>query len=165
VATAEKVTAQKDHWRVFLLLLLSMACTGGTKELNENGNPVVTSGVSVEDTLYHLDLTKPTIEQTFDLQGVGAAAYNFVQIEVARVTNPGKLPLTFEVWYQAADKERILLGNFSLYPADNPGKFIVPTQGKLSEKGKILVSLVTPSEAVSRDTVEVAIKKITLTKG
>jgi hypothetical protein len=155
VAAAEKVTA-------FLLLLLSMACNRGTKELNENGNPGVTRRVSVEDTLYHLDLTKPTIAQTVDLQGVKDGTYKFVQVEVTRVTNPKKLPLTFEVWYQPERKEKILLGSFSLYPADNPGKFIVPTQGNLSGKGKILVSLVTPSEAIRGDTIDVAIRKITL---
>lgn len=151
--------------RISLLLLFSVACGSGTKELNGNGERVPTREVRAEDSLYYLDLSKPTLEQTVDFKGVRTGAYKFVQIEVARVTNPKKLPLTFEVWYQQKDKEKLLLGSFSLYPADNPGKFIVPTQGKLNDGGAILVSLVTPFKAVSRDTVSVTIKKITFIEG
>lgn len=150
---------------IALILLVSAACGGGTKELNDNGNPVTTREVGAEDTLYYLYPGKPTVEQTVDLKGVQAGAYKFVHVEVARVTNPKRLPLTFEVWYQQKDKEKLFLGSFSLYPADNPGKFIVPTHGKLNDGGAILVSLVTPSKAVSRDTLSVAIKKITFIKG
>jgi hypothetical protein len=152
--------------RIALLLLFCAACGRGTKELNGDGNRVVTRGVGAEDTVYHLDLTKPTIEQTVDLDGMSTGAYKFVQIEVARVTNPERIPVTFEVWYQSEDKAKTFLGSFSLYPADNPGKFIVPTQGKLKNRGKILVSLVTPqSNTVTGATVSVAIKKITFLEG
>lgn len=159
------MTVPNVRCRLTLLLLFSAACSGGTKELNGNDNRLISRRVGAEDTLYYLDSSNPTVEQTVDLMGVRADAYKFVQIEVARVTNPKKLPLTFEVWYRPKDKEKMLLGSFSLYPADNPGKFIVPTQGKLSDGAEILVSLVTPSAAVSRDIVGVGMKKITLIKG
>jgi len=143
-----------------LFLVLSTAGGCGKREPNENARRVIARPGAV-DTLYYLDLVNSTIEQPLDLAAVRAGAAKFVQLEVARVTNPGKIPLSFEVWYESKDKAKILLGSFSLYPSDNPGKFIVPTQGKVNDQGVIRVSLVTLEKTNTRNMVRVALKRIT----
>jgi len=145
------------------VLVLSVAGGCGKKEPNGTASPVIVPGGSPEavDTLYYLDPAKSTLEQPVDFTAATSHAPRFVQVEVARVTNSRKIPLSFEVWYQPKGKTKIFLGSFSLYPADNPGKFIVPTQGKVNDQGVIRVSLVTTEKTDTRDTVRVALKRIT----
>jgi hypothetical protein len=85
--------------------------------------------------------------------------YQFVQVEVVKVINPQKYPLIFYVHYQSINNVKILLGSFSLYPSDNPGKFIVATQGKLDKEGSIIVSLQIPAKINAGDKLEEALKK------
>jgi hypothetical protein len=146
-----------------LFLVLSAAGGCGKKEPNGTASSVIVRGGSVEavDTLYYLDLAKSTVEQPVDFSAATSRTPKFVQIEVARVTNPKKIAVSFEVWYEPQDKAKVFLGSFSLYPSDNPGKFIVPTHGRLSDHGVIRVSLVTMEETHARDIVKVALKKIT----
>lgn len=118
--------------------------------------------VAAMDSLYHLNLQKRDL-----VQGVGQAmllqhTYQFVQVEVVKVHNPQNYPLIFYVYYQYPNHEKILLNSFSLYPANNPGKFIVATHGKLDKEGSIIVSLTTPAKIKAGDKVEVAIKKLTM---
>lgn len=152
--------------RLLCLFFLSTALGCGKRELDGNASRVVTRGAVIEsaDTLYYVDLTNPTVEQAVDLDTAEPAAYKFVQVEVAEVKNPQKHPLTFEVGYRPEGKPKIFLGSFSLYPSDNPGRFIVPTQGKLSARGVILVSLTTPDTTDQRDTIRAALKKIRVLK-
>ncbi|HTG17776.1 MAG TPA: hypothetical protein VK747_21190 [Blastocatellia bacterium] len=150
-----------------LLMLLAAACGRGTKELNGNGNPVVegqTVGNS-SDTLYYLDINKPSIRQALDPRTVGPGPYKFVQVEVAEVVNPKKHPLTFEVRYQSKSDVTAYLGSFSLYPSDNPGKFIVATQGKVKDDGAIILSFETPDKTDNRDTIRVTVKRLQLLRG
>jgi hypothetical protein len=150
-----------------LLMLLSAACGRGTRELNDNEIPVV-EGQTVGnsgDTLYYLDINKPSIRQALDPRNVGAEPYKFVRVEVAEVVNPKKHPLTFEVRYQSKSDVIAYLGSFSLYPSDNPGKFIVATQGKVKDEGAIILSLVTPDKTDSRDTIRVTVRKLQLVRG
>ena len=65
----------------------------------------------------------------------------FVAVEIAEVTNPGRLPLTFQVGFRPAGGSVAPLGSFSLYPADNPGRFIVATRGRARERGEIVLTL------------------------
>jgi hypothetical protein len=83
---------------------------------------------------------------------------------VIKVTNPQKRPAQFEVHYQPNDGEKILLGGFSLYPPDNPGKFIVPTQGKVKAEGKLILSLVKSDQVVAGDVVKVDIRPMKFVK-
>jgi hypothetical protein len=57
------------------------------------------------------------------------------------------------------------LGSFSLYPADNPGKFIVPTQGKVKDDGAIVLSMLILDKLNADDAVEVAVKAIRFVSG
>ncbi|MEP7345070.1 MAG: hypothetical protein ABI877_07380 [Gemmatimonadaceae bacterium] len=112
------------------------------------------------DTLNYLDLSKPSLRQALDPKETGHERYRFVQVEVIQVTNPQKHPLTFEVRYEPANGAASSLGSFSLYPADNPGKFIVATQGKLRDEGVIVLSLVTPDKIDGRDSIRVAVGRV-----
>ena len=85
-----------------------------------------------------------------------------MQVEVSEVNNPQKYPIKFEVSYQPKDQEKIFLGSFSLFPPNNPGKFIVATQGKVKGEGKIILSLVTSAQAKSAETLKVGVKRIRL---
>jgi hypothetical protein len=88
-----------------------------------------------------------------------------VQVEVVEVLNPKKYALTFEVHYQPKSNTKIYLGSFSLYPADNPGKFIVPTQGKVKNEGAIVLSMVMADKVNVGDPLKVGVKKIKFLKG
>jgi hypothetical protein len=102
---------------------------------------------------------------SFSAANDGVEGAKFVQVEVAEVLNPNKYALTFEVWYQPKRNARIYLGGFSLYPADNPGKFIVPTQSKMKNEGAIVLTMVIADQAGIRDQVKVGVKKISFLKG
>ena len=110
----------------------------------------------------HLTLTSRSVTQPVEPNEVSGA--RFVQVEVTEVENRKTLPLSFEVRYQAKDKTRIYLGSFALYPADNPGKFIVATQGKVKGDGAIVLTMVISEKVDAEDVVRVAIKKIRLVR-
>ncbi|HEV7745273.1 MAG TPA: hypothetical protein VGO56_09795 [Pyrinomonadaceae bacterium] len=109
--------------------------------------------------LYYLDLDKPSIVQPI-APNDNAEGSRFVKVEVTEVVNQKKHPVAFEVYYQAKTNERIYLGSFGLFPSDNPGKFIVATQGKLKNEGAIVLTLVKPAKVDPGDLLKVAVKKI-----
>lgn len=80
---------------------------------------------------YQLDSTTREVAQTIDLEIAEPQHKKFVKIEVVTVVNPRKIPLAFEVHYQPVKGKPFLLGTFSLFPPDNPGDFIIATEGKL----------------------------------
>jgi hypothetical protein len=110
-------------------------------------------------TLYHLDAQKPTLVQAIE-PADRARDSKFVQVEVVEVKNPKNLTATFKVEYQSKDKEKVFLGTFSLYPSDNPGRFIVPTQGKLRNEGAVVLTLVVPDEFKHGDVFSLAVKRM-----
>lgn len=112
--------------------------------------------------VFYLDLAHRSITQPVEPNELSGA--RFVQVEVTEVVNRKRVPLSFEVRYQAKDKTRIYLGSFALYPADNPGKFIVATQGKVKGDGAIVLTLVVPEKVEAEDVVKVGIKRISLVR-
>lgn len=118
--------------------------------------------VGAMDSLYHLNLQKRELVQHVGPSLLLNHTYRFVQVEVVKVNNPQNYPLIFNVYYQYPNNKKQLLNSFSLYPAANPGKFIVATNGKLNSEGAIIVSLTTPAKIKQGDEVEVYIKKLTL---
>ena len=50
------------------------------------------------------------------------------------------------------------------YPADNPGKFIVPTQGKVKQGGAVILSMVIPDEVSPQDTIKVSVRRMKFLK-
>src|SRR2546423_7456 len=138
------------------------ACGSGTRGVSEDGSPAMSSGKSGEDadSLYYLDLSHSSLIQAIDAKATGRAVVpKFLEVDVVEVTNPKKHLVTFDVSYEPPAAPRALLGSFSLYPADNPGKFLVPTQGRVREKGTIILSLTTPDRTDSHDTVRVAVRR------
>ncbi len=145
-----------------LAALSLTSCSGTTLNLaggenNKRDNP---AGESSAGKLFYLDLNSPTIVQAIESRDE-AAGRRFVRVEVVEVQNPKKYPVTFQVHYQPSAGEKIYLGSFGLFPSDNPGKFIVSTQGKLKDEGSILLTLVVGSKVEAADTVKVGVKKIT----
>ena len=65
-----------------------------------------------------------------------------------------------QVNYQSGKEPQTTLGSFSLFPPDNPGSFIVATQGKVRPGGAIVLSLLIPAELDNRDTLRVAVKRL-----
>ena len=65
----------------------------------------------------------------------------FVQIKIKRVINSSKIPLSFSVYRLPISAKKIFVGTFSLFPADNPGNFIVATQGKFQIDDRIVLAL------------------------
>ena len=113
-----------------------------------------------DETLYSLDLDKPEIEQAVELAEADVANAKFVQVEVTHVTNPSNRPASFQVHFQPREGEKLLLGSFSLFPPNNPGKFIVPTQGKVKGKGKLILSLARSDETKAGDVVRMEVKPL-----
>jgi hypothetical protein len=147
----------------FTLVLLA-GCSGRSAALVNQGNVATETNAADNDTLYYLDLNKPSIVQRIEpAQLEPGVTYKFVQVEVARVINPKLYALTFQVHYQL-NNDKTYLGGFSLYPSDNPGKFLVATQGKVKHEGAIVLSLVAPEKVAAGDTIQVGVKKFKLLK-
>lgn len=109
---------------------------------------------------YTLDLTQRAAVKIIGADVVNARAMKFVQIEIAKVVNPAKLPLSFNVHYQPAQGDKILLGTFSLFPPDNPGTFIVATNGTLQNGGVVIVTLAPLQKTDEKTEIRVQIKRI-----
>lgn len=146
-----------------LIIVQLMLCMSCNERMSTPHNTIGAKTIN-NDTLYDFDVNKKSIAQPFDPM-IMKERYKFVQVEVTKVINPKKHPVTFEVHYEMINNEKIFLGSFSLYPSDNPGKFIVPTQGKLKNSGYIILSLIIPGEVKPNDTLKVTTKKIELIKG
>lgn len=145
---------------VCLLTFAVVACNGvamhvGSPSQNANATP---ASQKSDQAVFSLDLQNPEITQKILPDDGDPAKARFVQVEVIRVTNPQKRPARFEVRYQPNAGEKILLGSFSLYPPDNPGKFIVPTQGKVKAEGALILSLAKSDQVVAGDVVEVIVR-------
>jgi len=116
------------------------------------------------DNLYYLDAKKTSITQKVETADRLEEGCKFVQVEVAKVTNPKRYGLTFEVRYKSGENEETLLGTFSLYPADNPGKFIVPSKGRVRNRGEIVLTMVISDKIEPNDAIQVGVKRITFLK-
>lgn len=164
----EKTTLRAAFCWACLLVLLCAACSGGTLEVanhaNENGVGAGGDGKGGGDS-YELSLKSPTVVQPIEPRDAAREDSKFVEVEVTGVVNPKKYPLTFRVHYQPKGGERIYLGSFSLYPADNPGKFIVATQGRLRGEGAVVLSLDIPENVGDKDALKVTVKRMKFLKG
>jgi len=96
---------------------------------------------------YSLNIRNPTAEQRIGPDLRAPEKQKFVQIEITKIENPDKQAILFELSFKPQNQEPTFLGTFSPYPADKPGKFIVPTQGKLSPNGTLILSMVLPKTA------------------
>ena len=144
-----------------LIILLGASCYGRGLKLTNNSEPDL--GNSSEKLTY-LDAERPRLIQSIEPSDRVTADVKFVQIEVVEVQNPKGYTATFKVEYQPKDSEAVLLGSFSLYPSDNPGKFIVPTQGEVKNHGAIILSLIVPDDFKTGDVLKVGVRRIKFLK-
>ena len=133
-----------------LLGFVAAACAGGGNGPPAPPPPAPEALVTLD--AQHAELVQPIVEPD--------AAYKFVQVEVVEVVNPSRYALTFEVDYQPNDGARIHLGDFSLYPADHPGRFLVPTQGKVRGGGALVLRMTSPDRIDA--SVRVAVRRLRL---
>jgi hypothetical protein len=114
----------------------TVACEGSTG----NQAAAVEAAPSERQEVRSLDSAHPSL-----VLGVAEAEAGedraFVAVEIAEVTNPGRLPLSFQVAFRPAEGGTERLGGFSLYPADNPGRFIVAAGGKARGRGEIVLTI------------------------
>lgn len=106
--------------------------------------------VGKPDPLYHFDFAHREVIQAISDSVARAGRYKFVEINIVRILNPRRRALTFDVSYRPPAGEPVHLGAFGLYPADNPGNFIVPLSTQLQNDGAILV-VVSSSDVWGRD--------------
>lgn len=137
-----------------LIVIIYSCCAGNTAR-----ESVV---VPADHKVRYMDLKNRTISQELADEPRAPENYKFVEVDVVEVVNPKKHSLRFDVHYQDTGGEKVLLGSFSLFPADNPGKFIVSTQGKLRKKGTLLLSLVPPDDVDKSDEVRAGVRKLVL---
>jgi hypothetical protein len=155
------VTRVRGVWCASLLLLSSAKCGSPRRDLPARADTTVesdTTSVS-RDSLHDVELGKP-FEQRVDSATLLRGPYKFVEIEVVEVTNQKRHPLTFEVSYRTSRGDQTRLGEFSLYPPDNPGKFIVPTQGKVREVGTLVLSVTTPDRPIGDDVIRAGVRPL-----
>jgi len=154
----------RNVWVAWAVILFLAAPGCGRSELGKNSQGDRTikarSDSTSADTLFYLDLARPSITQAIEPRSASSKPYEFVQVEVAAVTNPNQRPLSFEVRFQRNREVPSYLGTFSLYPSDNPGTFIVATQGKVGNEGTIILSLVRPPQSSDADHIRVGVKRI-----
>lgn len=119
-------------------------------------------GVAV---MQYLDVAHPSVRQLVSRSWGKPDAMRFVRVDIAEVVNPAKVAVSFEVSYQPPGGAPVPLGSFSLYPPDNPGQFIVPTQAKVKAGGTIVVSMVVVDSAYPGTTLRVGIRSIAAVSG
>ena len=120
------------------------------------------SSAAVSEDSFSLDLANRSVAKPIGPGLADPASARFVEVDIAEVSNPKRIRLTFEVHYQDGNGERLLLGSFALYPPDNPGTFIVATRGRLRSGGSILLSMKVLDEVDTEDRVKVTVRRISL---
>jgi hypothetical protein len=148
-----------SRWLVLHLNWLAVwlfCCGAGGAVMAGNGE----RGSSGADG-YLLDLNHTTARQVLGPELPAPEESKFVQVQVTQVTNPQRIGLSFTVHFQPAQGETVDLGVFSLFPPDNPGKFIVATRGLLRSGGTVSVTLVPLQKISGEENVRVWIKPLT----
>ncbi len=106
----------------------------------------------------HLDLTHSLFELPRAAELGDPEHAKFVEVELAELVNPKRVPISFELRLQPPGGDKELLGTFAPFPADRPGTFIVATQGKLSRESKLFLSLVPLAKTRAGDELRVTVK-------
>jgi hypothetical protein len=113
------------------------------------------------DEMKTVDAAHPTTR--YDAEDLDRSSGDkFLLFEIVEVINPHTIPLAFSVHYHPPGRERIHLGGFALFPADNPGRFIVATQGKVERSGEVLLTLEPLEPAEGAQTVKVRLAPVRL---
>ncbi|HET6670230.1 MAG TPA: hypothetical protein VFH15_08350 [Pyrinomonadaceae bacterium] len=146
-----------------LTIVSLTSCSSNTLNMVNRADTESVGNVSISDDekLFYLDLNTPEIVQPLEASDWVVEKPKFVKVEVVEVVNPKRHPISFQVYYRSATAD-VYLGSFGLFPADNPGKFIVATQNKVKNDGAIVLALVRPANVGADDTVKVGVRRIKL---
>ena len=113
-----------------------------------------------EAAMRYLDFRHPALVAPVASMARSGSA-RFVLVEIGEVVNPARISLAFDVSFRPAQGREIRLGTFSLYPPDNPGRFIVATQGRVRAGGQVVVTMESP-DALARSGVQVGVARVAL---
>jgi hypothetical protein len=91
--------------------------------------------------MHVIDLSHPSFAEHVDLHDSDGGVSDFVEVRIVQVDNPRRIGVLFEVSFVPDSGTPVRLGSFSLFPPDNPGRFIVATQHRVRSAGSIVVSL------------------------
>lgn len=142
---------------VFLAAMSNCGYDGNGQAIKSN-----MTDLAQNDRLYRLEIKKPEFYQPIDRKIQDPENYRFVETDIVAVGNPKLYPLRFEISFESAEKENTFLGTFSLFPADNPGSFIVPSQGKLEKGGRLIIKMVVPDDVGERDVLWADVREMRL---
>ncbi|MFN0139447.1 MAG: hypothetical protein ACKVQW_05095 [Pyrinomonadaceae bacterium] len=149
----------------FACVLLCMAFFDCSRGPQKNTGNAAANVPAKNEKVYYLDAKNRTHSEPVEGGISEPEKYKFVEVEVVKAINPNLHAIAFEVHYETADRKKIFLGTFSLFPSDNPGKFIVPTQGKLKAEGNLILSLILSEDSAGDDKLQIAVKKMALREG
>jgi hypothetical protein len=144
-----------------MLLAVCVACGARSPDRVDKPNErsIVTAEAS-QDSLHRLSLREPTLRRSLDsTTATDRLRHRFVRVQVTEVTNPSRVALSFELSYLVSGVTTPL-GTVSLFPADNPGRFIIPTLGRLRDSGELVLTLVSPDAGAGRDAVRVTVRQL-----
>lgn len=119
--------------------------------------------VSEAEPPFVLDAEHRTAIRPLDGEAADVSAQRFVGITISRIVNPKRRRLIFDVYYRPLAGGDTRLGEFSPFPSDRPGAFIVPTQGVLRREGSVVVALTSPDSITTADSVRVELERISPT--
>jgi hypothetical protein len=158
--TPHSTPHRRRHSVSALLLLLCAACGAGTPAPSDSprASSVMSANAS-DDSLHQLTLGSPPVVQTIAPLSGERVRPRFVRIDVTAVTNPARVALSLELRHRLTGQET-LLGTVSLFPADNPGRFIVPTLGRVADGGQLVLTLVSPDSGAGRGEVRVTVRRL-----
>ena len=137
--------------RLLLLLLSCAICSCAKSSAGGDHPPAVVQIVSMQ---------QPEARRV--VSGESMTEQKFVQVQINQVDNPNLVRLSFVVHFEPDDGDSVTLGSFALFPPDNPGSFIVATQGKVNSDGRIIVSIKSLDDSSALQAVKVQIDSIKL---
>ena len=136
--------------RLLLFIFTPVVMAGG-------GTPLIQQG-------YVLSSESPIIEYKVSVKDQVVQKNKYLQVVISSVINPGLEPLIFSVYRRLYDKQEFL-GTFSLFPPDNPGRFIVPTQGKVADGDLIIIMVKGVEEKKTGSTIKVYVDSVEVVDG
>ena len=143
---------------VMIFCSISLFCCNGTTQ--SKGEEIAKNTLK-EDSIYILTNDNRSIRLPVAGKNLNS---KFVEVQIDKVLNTGMYNLAFEISFQQKDNEKLFLGTFSLFPANNPGRFIVATQKLIKNDGDIILSFPIPEDFKKPDTISVSIKSIKFLK-
>lgn len=139
--------------------LLALACRSPQAE---SARPAFAATAEERGSAAILDLAHRSITHPVGSQLGDPASIRFVEVEVATVVNPKRLRLTFEVHDRRESGESLQLGSFALFPPDQPGTFLVPTEGLLRRGDTLVLSMQVLDDVSPQDELRIQVKRISL---